>query len=340
MSDAASRPRLVMLIGSPRSGTTWLQSILGAHPQVATPQETDLFRVFMQPLVEAWDRQQAGATDASQARRRKGLPLAITEAEFTAAAATLVHTTIDSVGRMKPTATVVVEKSPAHSLSVDTVLQFAPEAGFVHIVRDGRDVAESLMAASVDGWGSRWAPDSVARAARVWEQHVRGARTASSAPGGYVEVQYEALLGPDAARLVVGAFAVCGITVTLEEATRLVDANTFEAMRERGRVSESILTGGEAGDSELARGEPDGFFRQGGTGGWRSTWSTADRQTFAAIAGDLLVELGYEADDRWVGRRVRPGLGRRALHGLANRGAALLRRGADGLERLPVRRRR
>jgi hypothetical protein len=329
-----------MLVGSPRSGTTWLQSILGAHPEVATPQETDLFRVFLQPLVEAWDRQRAGATDVSESRRRKGLPLAITEAEFTAAAGTLVRTMTDAVVRMKPTATVVVEKSPAHSLSVETVLRFAPDAGFVHIVRDGRDVAESLMAASADGWGSRWAPDSVARAARVWEQHVRGARTAAGASGGYFELQYESLLGPDAPGLVTQAFAVCGISVDASEAATLVREHSLDAMRDRGRVSDSILTGGEAGDSDLARGEPAGFFRRGGTGGWRASWNTSDRQTFAAVAGDLLTELGYEPDDRWVGRRIHPGLPRRAAHRFANRGAALLRGAAERLERLPVRRRR
>ncbi|MER3452771.1 MAG: hypothetical protein C4344_03635, partial [Acidimicrobiia bacterium] len=42
----------VFLIGAQRSGTTWLQCLLGAHPRVATPQEPEFFTGY----VAAWDR--------------------------------------------------------------------------------------------------------------------------------------------------------------------------------------------------------------------------------------------------------------------------------------------
>ena len=31
---------LVFIVGSPRSGTSWLQQMLGSHPEIATPTET------------------------------------------------------------------------------------------------------------------------------------------------------------------------------------------------------------------------------------------------------------------------------------------------------------
>ena len=41
VADATSaEPRLVFLVGLPRSGTTWLQKLLGNHPQIGTAQES------------------------------------------------------------------------------------------------------------------------------------------------------------------------------------------------------------------------------------------------------------------------------------------------------------
>jgi hypothetical protein len=41
-------------------------------------------------------------------------------------------------------------------------------------------------------------------------------------------------------------------------------------------------------------------FRKGVKGGWREKFTPEDRCRFAEVAGDLLVQLGYETDDSWV----------------------------------------
>lgn len=331
-----SRAGLVMLIGSPRSGTTWLQSMLGSHPAIATPQETDLFRVFLEPLAAAWDKQNSGTIDAEQTRRRKGLPLTITEHEFLEAAGTLLDTTLAAIQKLKPGASTIIEKSPAHSMCTETIVRFVPDARFLHIIRDGRDVADSLVAANSDGWGSKWAPNSVARAGRIWEQHLLSARRAQQhSRDRYFELRYEDLLGPDAADLLIATFAFCGVAIDHSESCALLDANEFSRMRTSGQVSNSILTGGESGDGELARAEPPGFFRRGGSGGWRTSWSMSDRRAFCSVAGALLADLGYERDDSWVGSRAKPSLSVRAANRAANSAAAVLRRFANTIEELP-----
>src|SRR4029078_1122517 len=132
-----------------------------------------------------------------------------------------------------------------------------PEVRFVHMIRDGRDVVSSMLAAS-GGWGSKWAPASVARAARVWSEHVRGARTAHDRAARYLEVRYEELLGPDGPELLVRAFDVVGVPVSAALAAHMLPTHSFERQAADGNVASSILLGGEAGGSDLARREPEG----------------------------------------------------------------------------------
>ncbi len=295
MSDA----RLVLIIGSPRSGTTWLQTMLGSHPSVATPQETDLFRVYLQPLAESWDDQMELLRDTSDDRRRKGLPTVLDAEQFRRLGRNFVDAMIDSVRAHKPGATVVIEKSPGHSMCTDVVRRFWPDATFIHMIRDGRDVAASLMAAA-HTFGGGFAPGEVAQAARLWQSRVRAARTAADAPGGYLEVRYEAL-HDDGASVLQGAFAACGIEMSLDECAATVEQFAFAAMSESGAVASSIITGGEFSGDERSRVEPEGFFRKGVVGGWRDEWEFAERHDFDVVAGDLLIDLGYESDHRWVG---------------------------------------
>ena len=131
---------LVLLIGAPRSGTTWLQQMLGAHPSVATPQETDLFSRFLQPFLDSWERETRGGQAGIEQRRFKGLHSVLTGSEFAATGTDLVNRVIANASALKPGSAVVVEKTPSHSLCASSIALFAPRAQIVHLVRDGRDV--------------------------------------------------------------------------------------------------------------------------------------------------------------------------------------------------------
>ena len=327
VGTAPAEPILVQLVGAPRSGTTWLQSLLGAHPTIATPNETDLFSRFLSRLDEGWAWQVRGGTSDWAARRHKGLPSVLTGDEFVDLGRGFVDAALAAVIRMKPEASVVLEKSPSHSLCTDVVRTYAPDARFVHLVRDGRDVAASVVAAS-RGWGRTWAPTSIGAAARVWVEHVEGARRAATT-GCYLEVRYEELMSHGPAVL-ERVFDFCGVRVGEAECDRLLEQHRFEAMAAAGRVSPSILVGGEMGRHVGDMPEPEGFFRSGKVGSWRDEWSPADRRRFADCARELLLELGYEADDAWVGKRTRfSGVAVRAAaaRATARVGRALVRKG-------------
>ncbi|MFM7271130.1 MAG: sulfotransferase family protein [Actinomycetes bacterium] len=292
MSD---RARLVLLVGAPRSGTTWLQTMLGAHPMVATPQETDLFSRFLQPLHDSWTREVRGGSEGIERRRYKGLHSVLTDDEFLGLGRSMVDTVVERAAALKPGASVVVEKTPAHSTCADAIAAFAPDAVVVHLVRDGRDAAASLLAAG-RSWGAWWAPRTVTRAAEVWRDHVVGARRCADASP-YLELRYEDLRadGPAALQRV---FEHCRIPTTPAECGELLDSFTLDRM---AAGDGSIVIGGAFAEAARDRNEPEGFFGSGGSGGWRDQWSVDDRLTFDTVAGDLLVDLGYVPDHVWAG---------------------------------------
>ena len=330
-------PRVVFLIGAPRSGTTWLQSLLGSHPAVVTPQETDLFSTFVAPLQDWWDDQIGRSSAEHVARRTKGLPAILDDAEFSRLIETMVERVLAAIRNLDPAASIIVEKSPSHSHHVDLIAKYLPGAAFLHIVRDGRDTAASLQSAS-RGWGSYWAPGSLKKAAVMWKANVLAARTAAGT-GRYAEVRYEDLRAGNPEPL-QRAFALCGITCSLDECAALLEDFSLERMT-KGDVASPIAVGG--GLAHVAeRKEPPGFYGKGAVGGWSESWSTQDRLLFDAVAGDLLVELGYEPNSAWAGSAWRRAWYRkrsavlRAVGKTGRRvGSRLTKRSTRMLNRLP-----
>src|SRR2546423_15469034 len=68
-----------MVVGCPRSGTTWVQRLLASHPQVRTGQESDLFDLCVGPQLQAWRRELDGG---SSGRGGVGLGCYFREDEF------------------------------------------------------------------------------------------------------------------------------------------------------------------------------------------------------------------------------------------------------------------
>ena len=291
---------VVYVVGAPRSGTTWVQLMLGSHPEVATPIELDLFSGFVAPWYESWNGHRQ-ALDRP-ARPEWGLPAALTEEAFVDAVGLVVERTYRSVLDAKPGATVMVEKDPRYYNHVDTILRTVPHAKFVQVLRDGRDVACSMMRVA-RSWGQEWAPDHAGAAASLWQDAVIGARGAARAPAGYLEVRYEELLAERGADLLRETLAFCGVDPAPAGAL-------YDRYRYAGRSKDDVLSGGLTWAGEAARrgadvSFPDDFIGPAAAGGWREQLGPAERQSFDAVAGELLVELGYEPDRCWAGGRVR-----------------------------------
>jgi Sulfotransferase family len=198
----------LFIVGCPRSGTTLLQRILNAHPQIAiTPESHWIPRLYEKP----WALTRAGLIRPKLIRRlaahRKFARLGIGEEELQRLAGNghpmtypcLVTAILGLYGkaRAKP---LVGDKTPDYVRRISTLHELWPEARFTHVIRDGRDVCLSMRewpkVHPKPGDFITWEEDPVSTAAWWWEFNVRLGRDdgTSLRSGLYYEVRYEALI--------------------------------------------------------------------------------------------------------------------------------------------------
>jgi Sulfotransferase family len=272
----------LFIIGSPRSGTTWLQLMLGAHPKVCATTELRLYNKYTAPWLQAW-KEETPLTE--EGKHYLGLPVLWTEAEFHEFLRGFLDRVYTKVIASKAAATHILDKHPQYSQFVEDIHFLIPGARFIHIIRDGRDVAVSLAAASRQmGWfASEPLPDYGA----FWKRELLAARKASGYTGRYLEVRYEDLsAGP--ATVLKSVLGFCGLAASDELVTAIVEKHKFENLK-RSRLS----------PAEGVR-VPEGHYRQGKVGSWYREFTALQRYLFDRTAGDLLRELGYAQRGWWA----------------------------------------
>src|SRR5438094_2346752 len=147
-SGAPPGRKLLLVGGCPRSGTTWLQLLLAQHPGVATCTETYVF-VYMNHLHRRW----VDERNHTFGPRSVGLSQLLSDEEFYGLCRDFAAGVIAKVGRLRPDTQVVLEKTPDNILRWELILKLFPDAYFLHVIRDPRSVASSLLAAGRSRWG-------------------------------------------------------------------------------------------------------------------------------------------------------------------------------------------
>lgn len=177
----------IFVVGSPRSGTTLLQSLLACHPQVTSFTETHFFTKHYRrfdpygftvltrdpvPRMEAFAQENGLPSGHFRlpVRVRVGLPL------HSGLAARRFLQYLDWAASQRG-ADGWVEKTPGHLWFIDRIESAAEEpVRFVHMLRNGCDTVTSVLKASPQ-WGAqaptiesrarRWTKDLKLTAARV-----------------------------------------------------------------------------------------------------------------------------------------------------------------------------
>jgi len=276
--------KLFFLVGSPRSGTTWLQALLSRSEFVASAPETHMFDEYMRSFFWSWNNFRRGSGNW-------GLHLLLEESEFLAMVRQAAGVVFSKILLNHRQATTVVEKSPSHGLFGKEILSVFPDAHFIHLVRDPRAVVSSLMAASRT-WAKDWAPGNIQGATDLWVEHVNRARSISALTPNYYELKYRdlALDGP---RSLKKLFDWMKIPATKEQCDRFVEECRIDRLR-----------GGKLADPPWGVMPVDGreFFRVGSRTQWQSDLTRRQVALVEWIAGDLMDEFGFERSVPYGGR--------------------------------------
>jgi hypothetical protein len=309
-----ARPPFPFIVGCGRSGSTLLRAMCDGHPDLAVPPESHFVvqlaphgrfanrpldaRAFVEQLgasdrFRLWEIEREVLTEAFAASPPKDYPQAVRQV-FGLWAST----------RGKPR---YADKTPVYVLHMRELARLFPEAAFVHLVRDGRDVACSFLEL---GWA-----DTIEEAAMHWRLRVtRGRRAGRTLPAGrYLELRYEDLVQDPGAQL----RALCA-TIELPFSPAMLDHS--------GRAAEVIRTTGHPEYHRQLAIPPTPGLRD-----WRRELTAEDVARFELLAGDALDEHGYERQEPRPSAAVRRDVAARwcrwQVHRVRRRVDRVIRRG-------------
>jgi hypothetical protein len=281
----------VFIGGAGRSGTTLVVDMLGLHSRLSPIYETDFIVAFLNRFYV--DQQTAAAQSAMEVREfmdkwTKPLPMrphnkrphekyhhgphyVLFDRQFALARTEELAQAIEAGHREEGFHSFIAElfaehcridrkprwvnKTPAYVHHLDKLRQLFPDMRFIHCLRDGRDVACSVVSRP-------WGPKNFDEAAVWWSSKVQpGVDFGRQHPEQYLEVRYEDLLQKP------------------EEHLGRILAWLGEPAEEK-RMLACYAEKGLPLDS-------------GRMGGWKQSFTDKDTQGFNRLAGDLLKALGY-----------------------------------------------
>lgn len=284
----------VFLVGFQRSGTTLLRLLLDAHPELAIPFESMV-------LVDFW-RKRAAYGELSEAANRRRLVQdllasrgisrwrpAVTFDDIDIDRCTTYASTIDQVfgayarrcgkGRWG-------DKTPGYLSDLHVLNEWFSDAQVVHLVRDGRDTAMSVVR-------QPWGPGDFLSALRQWNEVVTWSRKMGRMLPAhrYLEIRYEDLVADQ-------EHVLRAITTFLGLPFDPVMLDAHE------RVQDKLPTRSLSFHRNLGTPMNPDLAMQ-----WRQSLSPSDQVLALRIAGPLLGELGYPIEH--------PSIGTMRLHGRA-----------------------
>jgi hypothetical protein len=190
----------VFIVGCGRSGTTILRLMLNQHSMIAIPEETWYFPRLLQMLPalikhDDWKAKVANKIfelntihfpDISKSQLMEAL-IGIQRNDYASIISCLNRSFAASEGKI-----IWGDKTPGYVLSLATIKKIFPNARVIHMIRDGRDVVESLL----KNWKVGPQTNDFKKTVEYWKKHVTvGIKEGPLYFGeNYIEVRYEELV--------------------------------------------------------------------------------------------------------------------------------------------------
>ncbi len=150
------RPAAPFVVGVNRSGTTLLRLMLDAHPDLTIPPEThfvpEVIRLARRDggtrvrMVRTMTRHPRWGDFGIDARELRGRVAHIKPAKAGPVVRAFYELYAESQGKAR-----WGDKTPRYMRAMPRIEKALPEARFIHIIRDGRDVALSQSERALDG---------------------------------------------------------------------------------------------------------------------------------------------------------------------------------------------
>jgi hypothetical protein len=287
-------PPAPFVVGVGRSGTTLLRLMLDAHRELTIPPETH----FVPELIAACGKRRASVQElleiVTSGRQWGDFGLEAEELErrfetvepLEAGGALRAFYGLYAERAGKPR---WGDKTPIYVEHMRQIHGALPEARFVHLIRDGRDVALSRRKRALGE------PPPVRRAAKTWMRRIADARRQARRLPHYMEARYEDLVVDTEATL----RRVCEF-IELRWDPAVLDHHERAPERLREMGGDLPATGGKTqrpGSERLAAHalaarppEPDRV------GAWRDEMGGDQVAAFEEVAGGLLADLGYDVE--------------------------------------------
>ena len=288
--------QIFFITGVLKSGTTWVQFLLDAHPEICCRGEGHFIDALYPELAKTFQTYNRKSLNRNREFEDRGIKgecprysaEQVNHIFATAVGLVFVQWAGDSnVVQWAGDSNVkcIGEKTPENARALDFLATTIPTSKFIHIIRDGRDAAVStwiLNDQTAREFQLKKFPTFnlfIEHFAETWRAHITGMLKFGAAnPDRYLEFRYEDLhRNPEPT--VRALFEFLGVDADDDVVTECTHAASFER-----------LTGGR----KIGQEQAGAHMRKGVVGDWRNHFDETSRAIFRQHAGDLLKQLGYD----------------------------------------------
>lgn len=269
----------VFIVGCDRSGTTLLRLMLNKHSKIDIPDESDFVSYLSDKRKKYGDlnkdenlellyrdlysvnRYRAWRLDEKTVREK----IFSSDRSFRTILRAPFELHMEQQGKKR-----WGDKTPQYTRHIPQINKIFPDALFINIIRDGRDVATSLKKVS-------WFSNNIIDIAYYWKKNVHLACASKKILGNrYLQITYEDL--------------VTSPQETLQNICAFINESYEPSMMEYSETSKLDFNEMYRGDHKLLREKPTTTR----IGVWRKELTERDIYIFELIAGEVLEKVGYK----------------------------------------------